>query len=141
MANLKNKQLKILSTCLDFCMQDGNIERDLNEQLVNYDFELVCGKAISEDPENNTNFDELIDLQNQLLSEINNNKPIALPTETWVELYGVLSNYVLEYSSLDPITKIEPNGDEVYTEEKQDEYNHIAGDIEDILRTFFRKED
>ena len=71
----------------------------------------------------------------------NNNKPIALPTETWVELYGVLSNYVLEYSSLDPITKIEPNGDEVYTEEKQDEYNHIVGDIEDILRTFFRKED
>ena len=141
MANLKNKQLKILSTCLDFCMQDENIERDLNEQLVNYDFEFVCGKSISEDPENNTNFDELIDLQNQLLSEINNNKPIALPTETWVELYGVLSNYVLEYSSLDPITKIEPNGDEVYTEEKQDEYNHIVGDIEDILRTFFRKED
>tara|TARA_R100001460_G_scaffold66907_1_gene107209 strand:+ start:300 stop:569 length:270 start_codon:yes stop_codon:yes gene_type:complete len=64
---------------------------------------------------------------------------ITLPTETWVELYGVLSNYVLEYSSLDPITKIEPNGDEVYTEEKQDEYNDIVDDVEDILRTFFTK--
>ena len=82
-----------------------------------------------------------LNLQNSLLKEINNEKPITLPTETWVELYGVLSNYVLEYSSLDPITKIEPNGDEVYTEEKQDEYNHIVGDIEDILRTFFKKED
>jgi hypothetical protein len=38
---------------------------------------------------------------------------ITLPTETWVELYGVLSNYVLEYSSLDPITKTEPNGAEL----------------------------
>ena len=65
---------------------------------------------------------------------------ITLPTETWVELYGVLSSYVLEYSSLGPITKIEPNGDEVYTEEKQDEYNDIVGDVEDILRTFFNKE-
>jgi Trm5-related predicted tRNA methylase len=82
-----------------------------------------------------------LSLQNLILKEINNEKQITLPTETWVELYGVLSNYVLEYSSLDPITKIEPNGDEVYTEEKQDEYNHIVGDIEDILRTFFRKED
>ena len=66
---------------------------------------------------------------------------ITISTEQWVELYGVLSSYVLEYSSLDPITKIEPNGDEVYTEEKQDEYNHIVGDVEDILRTFFIKED
>jgi hypothetical protein len=64
---------------------------------------------------------------------------ITLPTETWVELYGVLSNYVLEYSSLDPITKTEPNGDEVYTDEKQDEYNYIVADVEDILRTFFKK--
>ena len=66
---------------------------------------------------------------------------ITIPTEKWVELYGVLSSYVLEYSSLDPITKIEPNGDEVYTEEKQDEYNSIVGDVEDILKTFFIKED
>ena len=66
---------------------------------------------------------------------------ITITTEKWVELYGVLSNYVLEYSSLDPITKIEPNGDEVYTEEKQDEYNSIVGDVEDILKTFFIKED
>ena len=66
---------------------------------------------------------------------------ITISTEKWVELYGVLSSYVLEYSSLDPITKIEPNGDEVYTEEKQDEYNDIVDDIEDILRTFFTKEE
>ena len=33
MANLKNKQLKILSSCLHFCMQDGNIEEDLNDDL------------------------------------------------------------------------------------------------------------
>ena len=30
---------------------------------------------------------------------------ITIPTEKWVELYGVISSYVLEYSSLDPITK------------------------------------
>ena len=65
---------------------------------------------------------------------------ITIPTEKWVELYGVLSSYVLEYSSLDPITKIEPNGDEVYTEEKQNENNHIVGDVEKILKTFFIKE-
>jgi len=141
MANLKNKELKILSSCLHFCMQDGNVEEDLNDDLKNWDNNNNGGKVTANNSDNKIDFDELIDLQNLLLSEINNNKPIALPTETWVELYGVLSNYVLEYSSLDPITKIEPNGDEVYTEEKQDEYNHIVGDIEDILRTFFRKED
>lgn len=73
--------------------------------------------------------------------EKNMSNKITIPTEKWVELYGLLSSYVLEYSSLDPTTKIEPNGDEVYTEEKQDEYNHIVGDVEDILRTFFIKEE
>jgi len=72
---------------------------------------------------------------------INKQEKISLPTEKWVELYGILASYILEYSSLDPTTEIKPNGDEVYTEEKQDEYNGIVEDVEDILKSFFEKEE
>ena len=57
----------------------------------------------------------------------------VLPTETWVELYATLSNYVLEYSSLDPVWTQDENGGEVYTEEKQDEFEDIASEVEDIM--------
>ena len=61
---------------------------------------------------------------------------IALPTEKWVELYAKLSEYVLEYSSLDPIY----NDDGTKTEEKQDEFCDIADSIEEIMRTVLVKE-
>lgn len=66
-------------------------------------------------------------------------KPI-LKDETWVELYATLSHYVLQYSSLDPLTETDENGDERYTEEKQDEFNNIVGDVEEMLGGFFIKE-
>ncbi len=65
----------------------------------------------------------------------------VVPTETWVELYATLSNYVLEYSSLDPIWTQDENGGEVYTEEKQDEFIGIANEVEAILhKVGLRKE-
>ncbi len=54
--------------------------------------------------------------------------------ETWVELYGELSNFILEYSSLDEIWTIDENGAEVRTEEKQDQFIDIANTVEDIMR-------
>lgn len=54
--------------------------------------------------------------------------------ETWVELYGELSNFILEYSSLDQIWTIDENGAEVRTEEKQNEFINIADAVEDIMR-------
>ena len=47
-------------------------------------------------------------------------KPI-LNAETWVGMYAELSNYILEYSSLDPIWKTDSEGNAIpeRTEEKQ----------------------
>jgi hypothetical protein len=62
------------------------------------------------------------------------NKPIILPSEIWVELYGTLANYIHEYASLDPIWIIDENGNEVRTEEKQDEFMDIVDEVENIMR-------
>ena len=61
-------------------------------------------------------------------------KQTIIPTEKWVELYGELSNFILEYSSLDNIYTIDENGTEVYREEKQDEFMDIADTVEMIMR-------
>lgn len=61
-------------------------------------------------------------------------KKIIIPTEKWVELYGELSNFILEYSSLDEIWTIDENGAEVRTEEKQDQFIDIVDAVEDIMR-------
>jgi hypothetical protein len=68
---------------------------------------------------------------------MSNSKKIVLPTTKWVELYARLSEYVLEYSSLDPIY----NDDGTKTEEKQDEFCNIVDDVENILRMYFIKAD
>ena len=68
---------------------------------------------------------------------MNNSKKIILPTTKWVELYARLSEYVLEYSSLDQIY----NDDGTKTEEKQDEFCNIVDDVENILRMYFIKAD
>ena len=65
---------------------------------------------------------------------------ITIPSENWVELYATLSHYVLQYSSLDSLTETDENGDERYTEEKQDEFCDIVSEVEDILSGFFIKE-
>ena len=66
---------------------------------------------------------------------------IKISQDTWIQLYGELSEYVLEYSSLDPIWEQDENGDEQMTEEKQDEYCNIVGSVEEILSLHFIKED
>jgi hypothetical protein len=65
---------------------------------------------------------------------------IKISQDTWIQLYGELSEYVLEYSSLDPIWEQDENGDEQMTEEKQDEYCNIVGSVEEILSLHFIKE-
>ena len=56
-----------------------------------------------------------------------------ISSENWVELYATLSNYILEYSSLDPIWIIDEDGNEVRTVEKQNEFINIANEVENIL--------
>ena len=60
--------------------------------------------------------------------------------ETWVGLYAELSDYILEYSSLDPVCTIDENGTEVYTEEKQDQFLDIVDTVETIMHTYLIKE-
>jgi len=71
-----------------------------------------------------------------------NNKPVLDPS-TWCYLYSELSNYVQEYSSLDPIWETDSEGNEVAvrTDEKQDEFMDIADTVETIMRTFLTKGD
>lgn len=59
---------------------------------------------------------------------------VNVPSEIWIELYVTLSNYVLEYSSLDPIWTEDENGDEVRTEDKQDEFIDIVNDVESLMQ-------
>ena len=68
-------------------------------------------------------------------------KPI-LNAETWVGLHAELSDYILEYSSLDPIWKTDSEGNEIpeRTEEKQDEFLDIVDKVETIMRMFLKKE-
>jgi hypothetical protein len=63
-----------------------------------------------------------------------------ISSENWVELYATLSNYILEYSSLDPIWIIDEDGNEVRTEEKQDEFIDIVDQVEAIMETVLIKE-
>ena len=58
---------------------------------------------------------------------------MKLPSEKYVELYSELAMFCLEYSSLDNVWIENSNGDEVMTEEKQNEFNDIVDNIETIL--------
>jgi len=49
-------------------------------------------------------------------------------------MYSEIADFVLEYSSLDPIWIEDENGDEVMTEEKQEEFLYISDEIESIMR-------
>ena len=72
--------------------------------------------------------------KNGVLKNNTHEKPkTVIPTETWVELYATLSNYILEYSSLDPIWIVDEDGTEVRTEEKQDEFIDIVNEVEYIM--------
>ena len=69
-------------------------------------------------------------------------KPI-LNAENWVGMYAELSNYILEYSSLDPIWKTDSEGNLIpeRTEEKQDQFLDIVDTVETIMGLFLKKED
>ena len=60
---------------------------------------------------------------------------IIVPDEKWVELYAMLSEYILEYASLDPIYDDEGNR----TEEKQDEFIDIVNSVESIMESVLTK--
>lgn len=66
------------------------------------------------------------------------NKTI-IDKDTWTCLYTEIAAMILEYSSLDPTTEIDENGDERYTEEKQDQFCEISSEVENIMGTFFEK--
>jgi len=61
-------------------------------------------------------------------------KKTIIPTETWINLYAELSDFILEYSSLDEIWTIDENGAEVRTEEKQGQFIDIVDTVETIMR-------
>jgi predicted nucleotide-binding protein (sugar kinase/HSP70/actin superfamily) len=61
-------------------------------------------------------------------------KKTIIPTETWINLYAELSDFILEYSSLDEIWTTDESGAEVRTEEKQDQFIDIVNTVEDIMR-------
>ena len=60
---------------------------------------------------------------------------IIIPAEKWVELYAELSEYILEYASLDPIYDDEGNR----TEEKQNEFINIVDSVESIMEGVLTK--
>ena len=60
---------------------------------------------------------------------------IIIPAENWIELYSELSEYVLQYASLDPIYDDEGNR----TEEKQDEFIDIVNSVESIMESVLTK--
>ena len=62
---------------------------------------------------------------------------IIIPAEKWVELYSELSEYVLQYASLDPIYDDQGNR----TEEKQNEFINIVDDVEIIMESVLTKGD
>ena len=59
---------------------------------------------------------------------------IKVSPEIWVSLYSELSNFILERSSLDSIWTEDENGDEVMTDDKQDEFIDIVDTVETIMR-------
>lgn len=56
-----------------------------------------------------------------------------LTPETYIQLTADLADFMLEYSSLDPVTETDENGDERYTDEKQDEFCAILDQVESLF--------
>ena len=63
---------------------------------------------------------------------------VSLPTEKYVELYAVLSAYVEKKCYPNRKTHTE-NGERI--EETVDDFIEIVDEVEEILRTFLKKED
>ena len=65
---------------------------------------------------------------------------IKIPSKIWVELYSELAGEMVEYSALDAVTTINEQGDEVYTEQAQENFNHCSDIVEGVLGQYFIKE-
>lgn len=66
---------------------------------------------------------------------------ITIQPEVWVELYSELANWYVEESAIDSPWKEDENGDQYYTAEAQDKFCHAAACIEEILESFFKKDE
>ena len=66
-----------------------------------------------------------------------NPNKINLPSETWVELYATLSGYVEDKCYPGRETHDE-NGERI--EETEDDFIDIVNEVEEIIGTFFNKE-
>tara|TARA_R100001443_G_scaffold117296_2_gene141168 strand:+ start:1001 stop:1213 length:213 start_codon:yes stop_codon:yes gene_type:complete len=64
---------------------------------------------------------------------------VIVPTEKWVGLYADIANYILEYASSDPVVMEDNNGSLVYTPEKQDEFESLVDDVENIMSGYLTK--
>ena len=64
---------------------------------------------------------------------------ISIPPEIWVELYVELAAWHVEESAIDNPRQEDEDGNESYTEEGQDKFNHASGCVEEILGRFFEK--
>ena len=64
---------------------------------------------------------------------------VTIPSEDWVAMYVEISDYILEYASLDPIYMEAENGDVVLTPEKQNQFNDITDAIENIMSAYLTK--
>jgi len=62
---------------------------------------------------------------------------VSLPTETYVQLYSELSAYVENKCYPNRKTHTE-NGERI--EETEDDFIEIVDEVEQILKTFFKKE-
>ena len=58
---------------------------------------------------------------------------VKLHPHTWISLYSEIATMALEYSSLDNIWVLVENGDERMTEDKQDEFNYLVDNVEQIM--------
>jgi len=67
-------------------------------------------------------------------------KPVISIPE-WVEMYSDLAGMFLEYKAIDAIWVQDENGDERYTEDAQNEFNHISDMVEEIMSQFITKGD
>ena len=63
----------------------------------------------------------------------------TIPSEIWVQLYSAIAGAMVEYSALDPTMTTDENGDERYTEEAQEKFNHCTEIAEEILASLFIK--
>ena len=64
---------------------------------------------------------------------------LTISTEVWVAMRSVLADWHVEESAIDNPWKEDDEGNEAYTEEAQDKFNHASNCIEEILESFFEK--